>query len=146
MRIACKNCTAAYDVPDARLRPGLRLRCGRCGTEWRYVVPGGPAGGEPQAASPVNVAGPEPVGATPDAAGDFIRAMNRPDAAPMPFVSPSDRAWPSPRRGGAVLVLAWLLSFALLGGALAGAVYWRAPIIAAWPPAGRVFAAIGMMT
>ena len=69
-----------------------------------------------------------------------------PYPAPMPFVSPSDRAWPSPRHGGALLVLAWVLSFALLGAALAGAVHWRAPIIAAWPPAGRVFAAIGIMT
>ena len=146
MRIACENCDAAYDVPDARLRPGLRLRCGRCATEWRYTPPGEAPQAAVPGAPPAQPLAPVPVAAPPDAAGDFVRAMHRPDPAPMPFVSPSDRAWPSPRHGGALLVLAWVLSFALLGAALAGAVHWRAPIIAAWPPAGRVFAAIGIMT
>jgi predicted Zn finger-like uncharacterized protein len=40
MRISCPNCSTEYEVPDAALAGRSRkLRCERCGTEWRTSVP-----------------------------------------------------------------------------------------------------------
>ena len=57
MRIVCPACAAAYEVPEARLRPGLVVRCARCGADWAQPTP------EPE---PEPVPTPEPE-AEPDA-------------------------------------------------------------------------------
>ncbi|MBY0332042.1 MAG: zinc-ribbon domain-containing protein, partial [Acetobacteraceae bacterium] len=46
MRVTCPACTAAYEVPDARIGAGRKLRCGRCGHDW-WAHPAPPAGEGP---------------------------------------------------------------------------------------------------
>ncbi len=66
----------------------------------------------------------------------------REPALQPPLVPP--RAMPRQLAGPLPLLLAWVGSFVLLA-ALAGvAVVWRAPIMQAWPPSGRLFAALGL--
>ena len=38
MRIACPECSAAYDVPAERVPPGKGVRCARCGGVWTPVA------------------------------------------------------------------------------------------------------------
>jgi predicted Zn finger-like uncharacterized protein len=57
MRLICPHCSTEYDVPDAALAAGgRRLRCDRCGHQWRQEGPG---------AAPPDVA-PEPAPAEPE--------------------------------------------------------------------------------
>jgi predicted Zn finger-like uncharacterized protein len=46
MQIACPSCSAEYEVPAARMKPGRKARCSRCGTEWPLPAPAEP---EPEA-------------------------------------------------------------------------------------------------
>ncbi len=41
--------------------------------------------------------------------------------------------------------MAWMLSLALLGAAAVATVVYREPIMQAWPPSQRAYAAIGLM-
>ncbi|HEY1858393.1 zinc-ribbon domain-containing protein [Acidocella sp.] len=56
MRLTCPHCSTEYDIPDTALAAGRRLRCERCGHQWRQeaaesAVPE-PAAPEPQAFVP----------------------------------------------------------------------------------------------
>jgi predicted Zn finger-like uncharacterized protein len=151
MRIACPNCSAEYEVPDTLLAGGPRtLRCARCSHQFQ-AAPAGPAVApatvpapaaappEPPVAPPPPRPDPPPAEAPPEPPAPFDRsALLLPD--PLLFRPPEE---PVPR-GGAPLVLAWLLSLAILGGA--GWATWRfhADIVEAWPPAARLYQALGM--
>ncbi|MCI0754489.1 zinc-ribbon domain-containing protein [Teichococcus vastitatis] len=50
----------------------------------------------------------------------------------------------APRAGLLAPLLAWLVSLLLVGGALAALWIWRAELAAAWPPASRLFQALGL--
>jgi predicted Zn finger-like uncharacterized protein len=151
MRLACPSCQAKYEVPDALLSEGgRRLRCARCATDW-FV--GAPAASGDVTASGV-ASSPQPAGAAEPARGEAsvplgppvpisLRAEPRPSAASRPETRP-----PAPVvRGGAgagVVVLAWVLSLAVLGGAAAACYRWRAEVMATWPPSQRVYAFLGL--
>jgi len=51
---------------------------------------------------------------------------------------------PAPSRPAAPVALAWLLSLAVLGAAGWAGYRYRAEIVEAWPPAARLYAAIGL--
>lgn len=128
MRLACPACAAEYDVPEAVLAAATRaMRCARCQQVWT-----------PQATAP------EPAG--------------RPAAPPLPFhIEPASRALvtaqpvpadtrllapdPPHRRS---LGAAWVLTAAVLIAGLVGAVAQREAVMAAWPPAARAYAAVGL--
>lgn len=126
MRITCPSCEAAYEVPLDRLAPGRGVRCVKCGTVWQ-PVPELPE--EPVAAAPA----PEP----PVAEAPAVLAEPVADEPP-PVPEPPSRS------GGKGLLAAWLLSAALLAGCGAAAVAYRGPIMQAWPPSTRAFAALGL--
>jgi predicted Zn finger-like uncharacterized protein len=66
MRIVCPNCSAEYEVPEARLRAGRAVRCARCGGTW---VP------EPAQAADVSaVAAPAPAPVAPPVPSTVERA------------------------------------------------------------------------
>jgi predicted Zn finger-like uncharacterized protein len=210
MRIACPNCAAEYDVPEALLAAGPRLlRCARCGHQFQAALPGsaapaadaqrdgrpdaptdlrtgavagGPVGGlvggpvgEPvggparrEAASPSRADRPEPDRPVPDRLAPDRLAPDRdvpPPAAPPPAIegdrppptrglarhSPMDPPLPPSRapasespRGTAMLAVAWLLSLALVGAGAWAALTYRAEITEAWPPAARLYQALGL--
>jgi predicted Zn finger-like uncharacterized protein len=145
MRIACPSCSAAYEVPDALLAAGPRLlRCARCGAQ--FTAEGSPPPPEPAPPEPPPPESPpEPPQETAPPARDRPAPTRGPtrhspiDAPPTaePEETPSGA---SPGR----LAAAWLGSFALLGALVFAALHWRAEIAAAWPPAARLYAALGL--
>ncbi|MBV9736036.1 MAG: zinc-ribbon domain-containing protein [Acidisphaera sp.] len=161
MRVQCPVCSAAYEVPDALLRPGRKLRCARCGAGF---LPAGPA---PRSAEPPPHAPPSPA-APPPAPSLAIPPVRRaalplrpnrvdPPALrdPDPLVAPAAQRpdWLGPqrpppvqeqRRAGIDVWLGWLVSLALLG-ALGWAAYaYRDTVMHAWPPSQRVYSALGL--
>lgn len=134
MRIACPSCAAEYDVPDRLLAgPARSLRCARCGAG--FALPGAaPTAAEavPAAEAPPRMQMPAPPAPAPEAR-----------LAPPPAVpdrSPEAMLPGSP----AALRRAWAASIALVAGAALSLVLFRAALMEAWPPAVRLFAALGL--
>ena len=162
MRIACPNCASTYEVPDSLLAAGPRLlRCARCAHQFAVGTPA--TGQDDEPASPVP---PPPVAQTLQPAAEEL-PLPPAARAPPPPPSPTppgppqfaDEDRPPPTRGPdhhspidpiepphhrVALVLAWLLSLCAVGGAAYAAYLWREDIMRAWPPAARLFAALGL--
>jgi len=126
MRIVCPACDAAYQVPDDLPTRAPEVRCVRCGHSWK----------------PAGAAAPTPAPMAAPIAAPLPAPVARPPAPPDPSPAPPPPPSPAPAPRG--LRLAWLLSLLLLAGFGAAAVAWRAPLVDAWPPLGRVFAALGL--
>jgi predicted Zn finger-like uncharacterized protein len=134
MRIVCPTCDATYEVPDALIGAGRRLRCAKCAHEW-LVEPPSPAGPGPE---------PGPGPAPPPAAPVPMASVPPPMVEPRRPAPPPAAAAPAGGRfAAAALWAAWIGTVLLLAGAVAGAWIWRDPIMAAWPPAARVYLLFG---
>ena len=182
MRLACPNCSAEYEVPDAALAAGPRLlRCARCSHQFEAALPGASARemspapadaplavGPPPHFPPAAPSWPAPTEAPPAplAPGPESDAV-APDRPP-PTRGPA-RSWPMdpepasrprrfrPRRPppgeaeeegearpGAGLAIGWVLSIALVLAVGWATYHFHAEIIAAWPPAARLYQALGV--
>jgi predicted Zn finger-like uncharacterized protein len=118
MQITCPACAAAYEVPLALLKPGLKVRCARCAHEWL----------------------PTPTQAAPELATEAM------PVAP-PLTEPA-AIWPHPAppppAPNLALRLAWVASFVVLL-LLGGAAYTqRTSIMRIWPPTVRLYTALGL--
>lgn len=143
MHLSCPECAAEYDVPDAALDAARRLRCSACGTSWEWsplaAAPQAPAGPAAQAAE----APPQPPAREPTPA----EALAAPEAAPRIEMAPERRmapAAPPPPQPRHRVMLAWAASLAIIVVALAALYVWRVPVMRAWPPATRLYAALGL--
>jgi predicted Zn finger-like uncharacterized protein len=129
MRITCPACDAAYDVPEALLTRPRLVRCARCAHDFRPPLDDDPiveaaVESVSYADAPVPAAGPVREDALPA----------RPLPARPPVVSNAERA---------KILAAWAASFvAIAAFAWLGIVY-RRPVIHAWPPSARLYAALG---
>ena len=161
MQITCPACQAAYDVPDARLSPGRSVRCARCGERWMPLGAAPPpvVGREAAPAAPAEppMAPPSPAAPRPGVARDVVAEAESPPASPPRGVPPAEtRQRPimprpeeretdaSPPRSQGALALAWVASALAVMGAGMVAVVWRAEVMEAWPPAVRVYRALGL--
>jgi predicted Zn finger-like uncharacterized protein len=140
MLIECPNCHAGFDVPERLLRDRSRpLRCGQCGTVFPIPEPPAP---EPE---PAELRTPEPPPAPP--VTEEPRAASKPlteEVQPepeLPRVTPPEAANGASSRG---LRAAWAASILLLIGGGLAAIIQRDAVMAAWPPAARVFGALGL--
>lgn len=132
MRIACPTCSTAYDVPERLLADSARrLRCSRCGAE--FELPAAPA---PAAASAPPAVAPEPAPPPPP--------MPPPD--PLPMIEAWERLSIEVEEAAAsrALVRAWVASIAIVVGGAVALVLMRERVMEAWPPAARLFSAIGL--
>lgn len=128
MRIACPSCTAEYEVPDRLLAgPARALRCSRCAAEFPLPQEAAAPAVDP-APPPAPEPPPEPRVAEPRRA-PMVR-----EPAPQPAASDPDR----------MLVLAWVASLVIVVGGAVALVVFREAVMAAWPPATRLFAALGL--
>lgn len=161
MRIACPACNAAYDVPDRLIGSGRRLRCARCGHDWEVQQPA-PAVSAAGRSRPPPTMRPQarlqaPPGPEPEA------APGGPDLPPPPPPHSALRRAPQvldqealPRSGGDAaasplrfldgLWAAWVASILVVLAFLAALLVFRAEIAAAWPPAARLYIALGLDT
>ena len=161
MRIACPACNAAYDVPDRLIGTGRRLRCARCGHDWEVqqpAVPGAsavddpvrPPTGRPQARlqappGPEPEAPPGPDLPPPPPHSALRRAPQVLDQEALPRSGGGDAA-ASPLRFLDGLWAAWAASILVVLAFLAALLVFRAEIAAAWPPAARLYMALGLDT
>lgn len=140
MLIECPKCQAGFQVPERLLRDRTRpLRCGQCGTVFPMPEPPAP---EPE---PVAFRAPEPPRPAP------VVAEPRPEPVPL-----AEEPRPEPRGAGDTppeaatgaasrgLRVAWAASIALLLGGGLAAIIKRDAVMEAWPPAARLFAALGL--
>jgi predicted Zn finger-like uncharacterized protein len=146
MRIACPNCQATYEVPNALIGAGRMLRCAKCGHDWRATGEAAlPGGALPGAAPELKVVpATTPPGHEP-ATGDLpppTPAQHRLPQLIDPPLPASRGQRPSP---GALTTLwaAWIVSALLLGMLGTAAWVYRGPIMEAWPPAARVYLLFG---
>lgn len=144
MRITCPACSAAYDVPDARLAPGRNVRCARCGTDWSPVTEPPPAA--PQARDSVPPSPPVPL---PEPAPPMQAA---PAAAPRVDLTPSAPPLfprsPLPAldlKSRQAVAAGWAASLLLLAVLAWSAIAWRANVVRAWPPSERLYVAVGLL-
>ncbi|WP_428394062.1 zinc-ribbon domain-containing protein [Lichenicoccus sp.] len=125
MRINCPGCAATYEVPDAQLGAARGLRCARCDRQWRAAGCAPVVGAEPPEIAVVR------------AASTLLRQSAMRAAAPPP-PPPAATARRLPVWG-----IGWAASLLLLLGMIGGVTHWRRPIMHAWPPSMRLYAAIG---
>lgn len=175
MRIVCPSCQAAYEVPDAVLRPASPgaparvVKCARCGNAWAPAAEPAapiPLPVQPEAEPPAAPPAPPPADDRPPTArtapADPTPVAPAPEpAARIPEAQPAARAVvpraaeklapPDPpseaARGSGMVVtlLAWITSLALLGALGWGVVAWRGAIMAAWAPSRRFYDLLGLM-
>lgn len=144
MRIACPACNAAFQVPDDQLSEGRVVRCARCGTDWTPI--GSIPAGKSEEAVPESVAVPPVVDAPePDALVAPQRVAAEEIPLPLPFMDPEPPARPTREAPGpALLVLAWVVSLAIVGTAIGGLYAGRERVMQVWPPSARAYAALGL--
>ncbi|HYM32096.1 MAG TPA: DUF3426 domain-containing protein [Candidatus Cybelea sp.] len=118
MILTCPDCATRYLIDPAALLPdGRRVRCAKCNATWRE---------EPPADMPKLIeVEPPPQRVRPLPAGSNLPALAEPQRA----------------RSGA---LGWIALLVIIGGILAGGWYGRERIVAAWPPAGQLYAILGL--
>ena len=137
MLIECPNCTAGFQVPERLLRDRMRpLRCGQCGAVFpmpQLPAPEPEAFRAPEAASARVVEEPRPE-PTPRAEEPQPEPLAAADTAPEAASEASSRG----------LRAAWAASIALLIGGGLAAIIKRDAVMEAWPPAARLFAALGL--
>ena len=138
MRIECPDCSARYDVPDARLAAGRSVRCARCGRDWAPLpaaAPPEPVAPEPELPAPE----PEPPPA-PRPGHPFLVSARA--SAPAPDLDPPPAPTAPVRRGNRGLAVGWLFSVVLLAALVGAFVWFRGPIAHAWPPSLRIYGAL----
>lgn len=141
MILTCPSCETRFNVPDAALgTAGREVKCSRCAHRWHAM---------PAAPEPPPVLRPRPALRESPAVLPAMTVSVEPAQPPLPpgIVSrprAAAPAGPAPQPSPARLRLAVLALVAAL--VLLGGVLWflRADLVAAWPPAGRVYAAIGL--
>jgi predicted Zn finger-like uncharacterized protein len=137
MRIVCPSCTAAYEVPESRLKSRKMVRCARCGGDWAPEQEAETVIEAP--ASEAVVEAPEPTGpsadpkAKPDVVLGAVTAMDRLAANPPP----------PPRSLG--LIGAWVLTIIVLATAVSATITWRREFMSIWPPSGLILGPIEHM-
>jgi predicted Zn finger-like uncharacterized protein len=147
MRIACPGCAAEYEVPDALLAAGPRmLRCARCGQAFEAGLPQPATAPLPEPEPPPPI---EPPAAEPSRPDAVVEEEDRPPPSRGPRVHhPIDPPLPTREEqaapGRRIALAGWIASILVLGGAAAGMAVFHAEIAAAWPPAARLFQALGL--
>ena len=134
MHVTCPNCSAAYEVPDRLLSAGPRLlQCTKCSHKFTIAPPPPTAPPDAPPAPPVEVKA-APVAAEPAAPPPAKPEVVAPPAtvAPLPAAT-------APRKTDGGAVLGWVATLCLLALSAFLVATNEVRIVAAWPPAERLF-------
>ena len=135
MNLTCPSCATTFVVETEQLGPnGRQVRCGSCGHNWHQTAENGAEDSAPAAteAAPSEAAA-APVPAEPEVKPEK-RARRR---VPKP---PRQKA----ARGGASLLIGWLLFLAVIGGLAAGLYFGREQVLALVPTAAPLYQMVGL--
>ncbi len=133
MILSCPSCPARYTMEDGALGGGRKVRCAACGHSW-FAGPDGQPATPPAPAAP-----PQPQGPT---RADIERAR-RADVRPHDQMRARIQA-SKEKAVKAAAVRGYIGAGLLIAGAIGGAVYYRQPIVEAWPKAGSAYAMVGL--
>ena len=148
MRIRCPSCEATYEVPDALLRTPRTVRCVRCAHDWT-AVPVDPPPPPEEAIEPP----PPPTPPPPPPPPPHVEVEPEPVAPPPPAEVPLSaierlaaplEMEPEIDSRSSTLIAAWVLSLAILLAAGVAGYVERDPVMRAWPPSARLYAALGL--
>ena len=135
MLIECPNCNAGFQVQERLLVDRTRpLRCGQCQTV--FPVP------DPPAPEPMTWQEPEPPPPPPAAPPPPAWAVEEPRPETLVAQEASEAPHEASSRG---LRAAWAASIVLLMVGGLAAIIKREALVEAWPPATRLFSALGLM-
>jgi predicted Zn finger-like uncharacterized protein len=147
MYLTCPSCDSRFQVAIEQLGPkGRRVRCGRCGHDWRALAEReAPPEAESDAESPAaEAASPEPARTAGDSAPaaptskleafDEARRRSRAERPRTPSDEPK-------RRGGAA---GWFLFLVVVVALAAGAVLGRQQVVAWVPATAELYALAGL--
>lgn len=135
MRLVCPNCSSPYEVPDRLLQGSTRkLRCARCGTVWDAAAQMRAAEAFP----------PEPEVMAPLSRSELTLEELERDL-PRPIRRDPIKKQPPPR-GSALLVLAWILTIAVVAGVVAAFILYPDEIVEAWPAAEWLYRWAGALS
>lgn len=123
MILACPKCATRYLLDPAALGAnGRRVRCAKCGETWHQTAP---------VEAPPPPPAPEPAAEPRPARRESLAAPR----ANLPALAPKRRS---------LAGVGWLLLVLAVAGLLAGGWFGRDAIVAAWPPAANLYAALGL--
>lgn len=162
-RIVCPNCSARYEIAAEVLgAAGRKVRCVRCGHVWQARAEGGAeAGGGAEPAPWPEPPGPRVRDPGEEPPTEAVRTGPPPDIPPPAAAlgpafadraalqaTDAERGAAAPTaveaRGSGTLLLAWVLSLAVLGAAGWGAIAYRSAVIEAWPASTHLYALFGL--
>lgn len=151
MIITCPSCAAKFKIKPEMIGAGKNLTCAKCKHKWYFQLPA------PELAlAPAPAPAPEPSSAAPtiqeiEAAISEIATAQGDIAPPVEAIShlaaqanPAYAQDRNERSPGNPLRRAWLLFALLLVTVVASIASLREPLIAAWPPAARIYDVLGM--
>jgi predicted Zn finger-like uncharacterized protein len=150
MILTCPNCSARFMIDGGALGPtGRTVRCGACGHSWLQLPEqGGPETEPEQAAAPeaalaMAQAGAAAAAAAAEAAAkEEDRGKRRSRRRVMePEAEPEDGAR---RKRGFARVLVWFAFVFVLTAIVLGGIQYRQEIVRIWPPAFRLYQALGL--
>jgi predicted Zn finger-like uncharacterized protein len=153
MILTCPNCSARFMIDGHALGSGGRtVRCGACGHSWLQLPE--PAAAEPESAyeAPPPMAAPL---AVPQPGAAEARAQEPPPAPPPEQDSGKRRgrrraaaalaeAGAPPRRRAVSRVLVWFVFVFIEAAIVLGGYRYRQDIVGMWPPATRLYQALGI--
>lgn len=147
MIITCPSCSTRYKLDPSRFGPeGRRVRCTSCSHVWTELPPDDlpkPVAGDPDSlGSDVVAQDPRELEAAPAfmTAGAYRDTGDVDDRRGRRDSLAADTRRPRRRRGGA----GWLVLILIVGALGAAGVLARETVVRAWPPAERLYEAVGL--
>ncbi len=124
MEIECPACAARYEVAASLLTPGRVVRCTRCARTWSPSIEG-------------------EVPAAPQRSPSDVAELPSDVAAADPPTRPVTETAIA-RKSPPPVAIGWAASLLVLAALVSVAIHYRAAIATAWPPATRLYAALGL--
>ena len=140
MILTCPACSTRYSMDPLSLGPeGRRVRCAKCKHVWHQAPPEDmPRRVDLPAAEPAPAAA---VAAAPGASATATAGLG---AAAEERAAIPPRPRPAPRKGMSAGLGILILLVVIIGLAAAAGYVWQKYVVASWPPARDIYAALGI--
>jgi len=140
MILTCPACSTRYSMDPLSLGPeGRRVRCAKCKHVWHQAPPE-----DMPRRVDLPAAEPAPAAAVAAAPGGSATATAGLGAAAEERAAIPPRPRPAPRKGMSAGLGILILLVVIIGLAAAAGYVWQKYVVASWPPARDIYAALGI--